>query len=224
MSNPRYRCLILDHDDTAVDSTAQIHYPAHVEVMKRIRPHVPPVDLENWFRKNFDPGIMTFLTAELGFNHEELKIEFDIWRDFNLTRTPDFFPGFIELLQEFREKGGFVTIVSHSEVDVIDRHYRSKVNGEAFLPDAIFGWSNDETKRKPSPWPVQQILERFDLAPEDVLIVDDLKPGVMMAKAAGVEVAAAGWSHQIPEIQAYMQDHCDVYCTSVEQLRSYVLN
>ena len=29
----RFKCLILDHDDTAVDSTASIHYPAHVEIM-----------------------------------------------------------------------------------------------------------------------------------------------------------------------------------------------
>ena len=24
----RYKCLVLDHDDTVVDSTASIHYPA----------------------------------------------------------------------------------------------------------------------------------------------------------------------------------------------------
>ena len=31
----RYRCLVLDHDDTAVMSTPLIHYPAHVKAMKR---------------------------------------------------------------------------------------------------------------------------------------------------------------------------------------------
>ena len=27
----KYRCLVLDHDDTTVDSTATVHYPCFVE-------------------------------------------------------------------------------------------------------------------------------------------------------------------------------------------------
>ena len=34
----KFQCLILDHDDTAVDSTREIHYPAHLEVMQTLRP------------------------------------------------------------------------------------------------------------------------------------------------------------------------------------------
>ena len=29
----RYKCLIIDHDDTAVDSSATVHHPAHVKSM-----------------------------------------------------------------------------------------------------------------------------------------------------------------------------------------------
>jgi beta-phosphoglucomutase-like phosphatase (HAD superfamily) len=224
MSDLHYRCLVLDHDDTAVDSTAQIHYPAHVEVMRQLRPEQEPVSLDGWFRKNFEPGIMAYLTTELGFDEDELRQEYAVWRDFNLNGAPGFFPGFIELLQEFRSRGGHIAVVSHSEVDVIERHYRSIDADETFIPDVIFGWDNDETRRKPSPWPIQQIMTQFDLDHRDILIVDDLKPGVMMAKAAGVHVAAAGWSHQIPEIRSYMAANCNTYCANVTALKSFVLN
>ena len=30
----RYKCLVLDHDDTAVMSTQAVHYPSFVEVLK----------------------------------------------------------------------------------------------------------------------------------------------------------------------------------------------
>jgi hypothetical protein len=33
-----YRCILIDHDDTAVDSTALVHYPAHLEALRELRP------------------------------------------------------------------------------------------------------------------------------------------------------------------------------------------
>src|SRR5512135_1884264 len=60
----RYRCLIVDHDDTAVDGTRRVHYPAHLRAMQVLRPDLVPVDIDTWFLKNFDPGIMAFLVDE----------------------------------------------------------------------------------------------------------------------------------------------------------------
>ena len=45
----RYRLLLLDHDDTTVDSTASIHYPAHVESVRALRPDLEPCSLRRWF-------------------------------------------------------------------------------------------------------------------------------------------------------------------------------
>ena len=44
----RYRCLILDHDDTVVNSTATIHYPAFLEALKLLRPGVT-ISLDDYF-------------------------------------------------------------------------------------------------------------------------------------------------------------------------------
>ena len=192
-----YKCLILDHDDTAVNSTALIHHPSHVESMRRLRPGTGPIDLEGWFLKNFDPGIMHYLTEELGLSREELEIEYTIWREFNTTRIPPFFPGFLESLDAYRARGGIITVVSHSEKDVILNAYRAAAGDDGWIPDMVFGWDYDETRRKPSPWPVESILRRFSLSPEQALIVDDLKPGVLMSRAAGVRIGAAGWAHRI---------------------------
>lgn len=219
----KYKCLILDHDDTAVDSTASIHHPAHVEIMRQIRPGSVPIDLEGWFKKNFHPGIMEYLVDELTFTESELEEELVIWRDFTRSHTPRFYPGFVELLLEYRSRGGIITVVSHSEVENIEAHYRqTDVNG-AIFPDAIFGWEFDPAMRKPNPYPVLEILKRFGLEAEEALIVDDLKPGVEMAKAAGVDVAAAGWAHCIPEIEAFMKAHCKAYLSGIEDLRALIM-
>ena len=34
----KYPCLILDHDDTTVNSTATVHHPGFVEYMKKHHP------------------------------------------------------------------------------------------------------------------------------------------------------------------------------------------
>jgi beta-phosphoglucomutase-like phosphatase (HAD superfamily) len=218
-----YQCLILDHDDTAVNSTALIHYPSHVESMRRLRPHAQAIDLNGWFLKNFEPGIMHYLREELGLSEEELEIEYKIWREFNTRRTPPFFPGFLEILRAFRDRGGIITVVSHSEEDIILKAYRSAQDHGGVLPDLVFGWDYDEKRRKPSPWPVEQILRAFHLSAGQALIVDDLKPGVLMSQVTGVAIAGAGWAHRIPEIHAYMRENCDRYFGSIEQFGSFIL-
>lgn len=221
--NIRYKCLILDHDDTVVDSTSSIHYPAHLEIMKRLRPEQTPVSLEEWFLKNYNPGIFEYYTDELEFDDDEIEQEYTIWREYTQRRIPDFYEGFIDLLAEYKKRGGFITVVSHSDVDIIRKHYRHHAKGAALEPEIIFGWDTDSEKRKPSPYPVESILSELKVARKEALILDDLKPGARMGVAAGVPVAAAGWGHQIPEIRRDMEGICDYYFNQVDEFRSFLL-
>ncbi len=216
-----YRCLILDHDDTVVDSSATIHYPAYLETMKTVRPDLDPVDLDGWFLKNFHPGILPYLTEELGFSEEELKEEYRVWRTYSTRIEPHFYPGIIDTLIRYSREGGRIAVVSHSERDIIERDYRTE--GE-LMPDLVFGWEMEEGKRKPDPWPVQETIRILDISPRDVLVVDDLKPAVVMARAAGVAVAGAGWGHSVPEIRSYMEEHCDYYLSEVSDLARLLLD
>ena len=62
----------MDHDDTTVNSTATIHFPSFCAYLQLVRPQAH-YTLEEYFRKNFDPGILPLFTGELGFNDEELE-------------------------------------------------------------------------------------------------------------------------------------------------------
>jgi phosphoglycolate phosphatase/pyrophosphatase PpaX len=222
----KYKCLFLDHDDTSVNSTPEIHFQAHLEIMEKMRPSFPVPTLEHWFLKNFDPGIMEYLKGDLGMDPDEIKAEYQIWRKYTQNIVPDFFPGLIEILIEYKKRGGKVIVVSHSEVDLIERDYLENINktGLDFFPDIIFGWTYDETKRKPDPWPVNEGLNRFSISADDALILDDLKPGVVMGKRAGVKIAAAGWGYDIKEIREFMAENCDHYLNKVEDLRSVLFS
>jgi beta-phosphoglucomutase-like phosphatase (HAD superfamily) len=219
----RYSCLIIDHDDTAVDGTRQVHYPAHLKAMEVLRPGIPPVDLDTWFLKNFDPGIMGFLVDELGLTREELALEHEIWRGFTSRGEPPFYPGFLDALAAYKSLGGHVVVVSHSESHIIRGHYERAANGNGVTPDLVFGWELAPDRRKPNPYPVHEAIRLLQLVPRDVLVVDDLKPGVDMAKAAGVDAAAAGWSHDIPAIREFMGEACVAYLATVAEFADYIL-
>lgn len=220
--NLQCKCLILDHDDTAVNSTAAIHYPAHLKVMAELRPEHPVITLGQWFEKNFHPGIMEYMREDLGFTEEEILREYEIWREHTTRRIPDFYPGFIDVVRQFKAAGGIVTVVSHSEKDLIHRDYRSAGPEELVGPDLVFGWDFDGNKRKPNPYPVEKILQEFSLQPEEALIVDDLRPGVLMAKASGVPIAGAGWGHDIPVIRDYMRQNCIAYFSTVAEFSHFL--
>ena len=218
----KYKCLILDHDDTAVDSTATIHYPAHLEIMKHLRPLEEVISLDGWFLKNFHPGILEYMRDELGFSPAEMDIEYSMWQEYTVGREAEFYPGFIDIIREFKDRGGRVAIVSHSTISFIERDYR-RANA-LDIPEMIFGWHEDSQKRKPAAYPVNQILEKLNIKPHEALILDDLKPALVMGLSTGVDVAAAGWGHQIPEIVDYMSSSCNYYFKTLKEFKALLLD
>lgn len=81
----------------------------------------------------------------------------------------------------------------------------------------------EEKQRKPSPYPIIEIMRRFNLDNNEILVVDDLKPGLDMARSCNVTFAAAGWSHIIPEIKNYMKANSDYYFSTVDSLKEFIV-
>ena len=215
----RYKCLVLDHDDTVVNSTATIHYPCFCEFLKLVRPHAEAYTLEDYFRKNFDPGIVPFFTQEIGLTPQEMDDEFRFWQAYVKPRMPQVFPGIREILERHKALGGIIAVVSHSVKDAILRDYRENALP---APDAVFGWELPPEQRKPEPWALLRIMEQFSLTANDLLMLDDLKPGYDMARAAGVSFAAAGWAYDVPEIESFMRRNCDFYFKTVQEFGAFL--
>ena len=198
----RYSCLILDHDDTVMDSTRHIHYPAFLDALKVLRPEVR-LSLEDYFRVNYAPGFLPYCEEVLGLTPEEMQREYAIWQSWVARKIPAVYPGMARIIRRQVAEGGRIAVVSHSVDANIRRDYAE--NGLP-QPALVFGWEQPRARRKPNPWPVQEVLRVLRVAPEDALMLDDLRPGRDMAMAAGVDFAAALWSHEIPEIQREMRE------------------
>ena len=62
------------------------------------------------------------------------------------------------------------------------------------------------------------------LTPEQLVVIDDLKPGKDMADRAGVDFIAAGWTHTVPHIIETMQRISPHYCRTVAELTALLLD
>lgn len=216
----KYPCLILDHDDTAVRSTPDIHYPSFIEALKVLRPEMDIMSLEQFVLYCFKPGFSELCRDILKLTKAEQDYQYKVWKDYTSTRIPEFYPGFSELIVEYKNAGGIICVVSHSENSQIIRDYNHNCG---FSPDLIFGWELEEEKRKPNPYPIIEIMKRFNFNNNDLLMLDDSKPGLDMARSCNIAFAAAGWSHIIPEIKDFMKINSDYYFSTVDSFKKFIL-
>lgn len=215
----KYRCLVLDHDDTVVNSTATIHYPAYVAYMEEYKKPGPLLTLEEYFSYNFDPGVIPMFRDICGLSEKEMEEEEAFWVDYVKDHIPSAYDGIKEILDSHKKDGGLICVISHSFRHYILRDYKANGLPE---PDMVFGWELEPDKRKPSPYAVHEIMKKYALKPEEILVVDDLKPGYDMARAAGVPFAAAGWANNVAPIEQFMRKNCELYFKHVDELAAFL--
>ncbi len=137
----RYPCLVVDHDDTVVNSTATVHYPCFVEYTGIYHPEVH-YTLEEYIKYNFDPGVVAFFCDIIGMSRAETEREQIYWNDYVQHHVPQAYDGMRELLWRHKEQGGVLCVVSHSYTQNILRDYRENGLPE---PDLVFGWESPAT-------------------------------------------------------------------------------
>ena len=217
----RYKWLVLDHDDTVVDSTASIHYPAFLEALKILRPGVQQITLEEYFEENFDPGFIEMCQRRYQLTDAELDVEVECWRKYVENHIPKAYPGMRKIITRHKEEGGCVCVVSHSYDFNIRRDYKANCLPE---PDMIFGWECEPQRRKPAPYALEQIMEKYGLQPQEMVMIDDLKPGYDMARSVGVPFIGAGWANDIAKIRTFMKQNSDYYFTNVKELEKFLFS
>ena len=216
----KYPCLVLDHDDTVVQSEATVHYPCFQEFLNIYRPGTV-YTLADYVR---DCGIMSFVDlcrVRFHMTETELREEYLFWKQYVQNHIPLPFPGIRELLEAYREAGGKICVVSMSSEETILRDYRVHFG---FAPDLIFGCDLPEEQRKPSAWPIEEIKQKFGVASEQLLVVDDMTFAVPMARSAGCPMAFAAWGRMDhPEVCAEMERCCDYVFRTPEALKQFLL-
>ncbi len=215
----KYPCLVLDHDDTVVQSMKTLSYPFFCYVLEQFRPGQTMTEAD-YIIDCHNLGFMELCRQRFGFSEKELEWEHEMWSAYIRTHTPATYPGMDRIIRRQKAEGGMLCVISHSAVENITRDYDAHFGMQ---PDAIYAWDLPPQRRKPNPWPLQNLMGRFGFSPGEILVVDDMKLSCLMAEPLGVATAYAGWNGLgVPEIEDEMTGRCDFSFHSTEELEKFL--
>ena len=215
----RYKCLVLDHDDTVVQTEKAIGYPYFKEYIERVRPG-HSLTYPEYVADCNNMIFADMCRRKWQFTDEELLEEYLGWKAYSLQHMPPIFPGIDRIIHRQKEEGGLVCVSSLSSRDNITRDYAEHFGMQ---PDVIYDYDLPQEQRKPNPYSLLDIMARYDLAPEEILVVDDLKLAWRMAHPLGVPVAFAAWGKQeFPELAEEMRSLCDFSYDTTEALEHFL--
>ena len=202
----KYRCLVLDHDDTVVQTEKTIGYPYFRDFIERIRPG-KTLSFEEYVRDCNNMVFADMCRERWNMTEAELTEEYLGWKEYSRKHIPAVCPGIGNVIRRQKEAGGRICVSSLSTREIIERDF---LHHFGFLPDAVYDYDLPADLRKPAPFALEDIMDRFGLNPEELLLVDDMKLGCIMAQSVNVPTAFAGWSKaDFPELTEEMRRLCD---------------
>ena len=217
----KYHCLVLDHDDTVVQTDKTLGYPFFCKILQEFRPG-ETISLENYVRDCHNYGFAEMCRRRWQFTEAEQKNEYRRWMDYIKIHIPAPYPGIADVIHRQKENGGLICVASHSSIENITRDYNTHFG---IQPDAIYGFDLPKEQRKPSSWALEDIMHRYGLSPKDILVVDDMKLGWMMANPLGIEIAFAAWSKaDFPELSEEMKSLCNYTFDTTKKLEMFLFD
>ena len=202
----KYPCLVLDHDDTVVQSELTVNLPYFLLTLDSFRPGAT-ISAEEYADGCYRMGFANMCRQRFSFTEQEILEEYMGWKEYIKTHIPDPFPGIGDVIRKQKALGGKVCVVSHSCNENITRDYSRNFG---ILPDDIFGWDLPEELRKPNDYALKVIMETYGFSPQELLVVDDMKLAYTMAKKQQVPIAFAAWGRKnCPAICEEMRRICD---------------
>lgn len=215
----RYKCLVLDHDETVVQTEKTLGYPFFCQILQQFRPGLS-ISLADYVQDCNIIGFTEMCKKRFHFTDAELKQEHDAWSAYIRQKIPETFPGIEKIIRRQKSAGGLLCVVSHSNNENILRDYTVHFG---IQPDAIYGWDLPPHQRKPNPYPLTQIMKQYRLEPKDILVVDDAKLACQMAQPLGIDVAFAAWSKsEFPTLLKEMENLCKYTFYSTNELENFL--
>lgn len=215
----KYPCLVLDHDDTVVQTEKTIGYPYFRDYIERIRPGMT-LSFAEYVRDCNNMVFADMCRARWNMTEEELTEEYLGWKEYSRRNIPAVCPGIEAVIRRQKELGGLICVSSLSTSEIIERDF---MHHFGILPDAVYDYDLPVQQRKPKTHALTDIMERFSLEPRELLMVDDMKLGWQMAYAVHVPTAFAGWSKQeFPELSKEMRRICDFSFDSAKELEEFL--
>lgn len=192
----RYRLVIFDWDGTLMDSVARI-----VDCMQAASRDAGWGELEAERVRNIIglglPEAIASLCPGIDSVRAELLRSRYAWHFVEGNDTPmRFFSGVEEGLASLHDHGGQrLAVATGKSRRGLDRIFRESDSGRWFHASR----TADETRSKPHPRMLEELLVELGVAPQEAVMVGDTEYDLEMARAIGMDRVAVTWGVHAPE-------------------------
>lgn len=212
------RCLIFDMDGT-LTQTNRLIFDSFNYIGRK---YAGKVYSEQEITGMFGPpeeGALLRIVDE-GMMEVVMKDYLDFYRGNH--QLAQVYPGIREILEFLKQRGLNVALFTGKGI------HTTTITLEEFGLQSYFDYivtGNDVVEHKPSSEGIRKILTRFQLKPEEVLMVGDSVADIKAAHGAGVRIAAVVWDsftkegvlemrkdflfHSVPEFGSWLRRQCD---------------
>lgn len=212
-----YKLVVFDWDGTLVDSTSRI-----VDSMQKAASLVglsalPDTDVKNIIGLGLPEAIKTLWPNIKETEAAALAPEYTRFFVTDSTVEMGMFAGAKELLEELAARGYLLAVATGKTRNGLDRMMRDLKVGHLF---AITRCA-DETRSKPHPLMLHEILASMSVAPSEALMVGDTTFDLDMAVAANMPAIAM--SHGAHDIARLVASKPIDICHNINELRDWII-
>ncbi|AZZ91536.1 HAD family hydrolase [Hahella sp. KA22] len=195
-----YKLLIFDWDGTLADSTSHIVECLEAASNKMQAPFPGREAAKNIIGLGLSEAIIELFGIEDELFVDSFKEAYSAqFLLAEITRS-GLYPGVIDMLVGLREAGYLTAIATGKSRRGMDRALKAMEMCAYF--DAVR--CADETRSKPDPLMLQELLEKFSLQPHEAVMVGDTEYDMEMAMRLGMDrVAMSHGAHQVSRLQKY---------------------
>lgn len=211
-----YSAVVFDWDGTVMDSTHAI-VKAIQDACADLDLAVPDSRDAAWVIGLSLESALYRCVPDLTAEQLPLFIQRYRYHFLALDKNIKLFDGIVDVLQLVRQREGMLAVATGKGRAGLNRVLEQVQLGEMFHTTRCA----DETASKPSPVMLLEILEEFQLEPEQVLMVGDTTHDVDMATSAGMDSMAVTYgAHDIPTLTASQPT---IMVPSVAEMQSWLL-
>lgn len=212
----RYAAIIFDWDGTVMDSTYSIAHAIQLAAADVGLP-VPSLEQASWVIGLSLESALYRAVPDL--DEQRLPLFLQRYRFHYFQRDPHLvvFDGMLPLLAELRRRNTLLAVATGKSREGLNRVLQRTELSSWFDSTRCA----DETRGKPDPEMLNQILFELALEPEQVLMVGDTSHDINMAQRAKMDSMAVTYGAHDKE--SLIQSGPTVLVSSVSEMRSWIL-
>lgn len=196
---PKFKCVTFDWDGTLADSTAQIVSNLQKAITDLAWPARSDTQLRQIIGLSFDAAIDILYPDNLGMNHAQLKEAYmsHFWSIDHEANI--FFEGVEEMLADLKAQGILLAVATGKSRKGLDVVLEKTNTAHLFSTTRCA----DQTRSKPDPLMLEEILTELDLKKSELVMVGDTTFDLQMANNAQVAgIGVATGAHDLAQLEA----------------------